>query len=287
MNANLKKFCAPGCEIHDEQIALSNGVSLTMMTFLPSRRQGFPAVVFVAGWVSRIEGWEHVLRDMTRDFPVYYIETREKISSRVPRGAKFDVYAIGDDIVQAVDQLDLQDNQYLLFGSSLGATVIMDCYARLKTKPCCLALVAPNAEFRIPFLWKVIIALFYPPFYFLLKPWIKWHLKYFRLNVKKDWAQYEKYCRTLDCADPKKLKSAAQAFSKYRIWEALKTIDAPVLLIGGSHDKLHEPENLKRMTEKLAIIKYVDLETNARTHSAEVVEAIREFIRDHILKNFE
>jgi len=278
----LKDCCTPGCTIREERILLSNGVTLTLITFMPSRKSELPAVVFVAGWVSRIEGWQDVLRDMTRDFPVYYIETREKHSSSVPRGAKFDVYSIGEDIVQVIDQLQLKENQYLLFGSSLGATVIMDCFSRLPVKPLSLVLVAPNAEFHIPLIWKVIITLFYPPLYFLLKPWIKWHLKIFRLNVKKDQAQYEKYCRTLDGADPGKLKLAARAFSKYQIWEVLHVIDVPVLLIGGSHDRLHEPENLKRMTEMLSRVSYIDLETNTRTHSPEVIQVMKQFLHEFV-----
>ncbi|MFC1568977.1 alpha/beta fold hydrolase [bacterium] len=274
----LKTCCESDCQIDDEMVSLSNGVSLRLITFRPVQKSHLPSVVFIAGWVSRIESWQNVLREMTKDFVVYYVETREKNSSKVPKNANFNVNIIGDDIIQLIDILGLQEKQYLLFGSSLGATVIIECYSRLKLKPCCLTLVAPNAEFRMPIIWKLIITFFYPPFYFILKPWVKWYLRCFRLNIKKDSAQYEKYCRALDGADPFKLKPAALAFSRYQIWNVLSLIDTPVLLIGGSHDKLHEPENLRRITEILPVVQYVDLEINSRTHTAEVVTVLRQFI---------
>ncbi len=274
---NISDYGHPDCRVTEERVALNGEVELRLIRFEPSVKSGHPSVLFVPGWVSRMESWQHVLREMSRDFEVFYIETREKITSKVPQKAGFDVQTIGDDLVRLIQMLGLKAQNYLMFGSSLGATVILDCYARLTEKPGGLVLVAPNAEFRMPFVWKIIIRGFYPPLYFLLKPWIKWYLRIFRLNVKKDRAQYEKYCRALDGADPYKLKSAALAFSKYKVWSSLRWVDCPVLVIGGSHDKLHEPENLKRMAEELPRAEYMDMETNARTHTAEIVGILRRF----------
>ena len=259
-------------------IRISSSVHLRLITFNPPKLGHTMPVLFVAGWVSQIEGWIDVLTEMTKDHVVYYIETREKNSSVLQKRAKFDITAIGDDIVMLVDQLKLKADRYVLFGSSLGATVILDCFSRLKSKPRCLILIGPNAEFRIPWFWKCVIIAFYPPLYFLLKPVIKWYLKHFRLNVQKDRSQYEKYARALDAADPWKLKGAAIPFSKYKVWDALTKIHAPTLIIGGSQDKLHEPESLKRLVEMLPQSEYVDLETNRRTHTAEVVHSMKKLI---------
>jgi pimeloyl-ACP methyl ester carboxylesterase len=277
MRAWLKNF-GTHCTIVDGYQDISSDVSLRLITFTPAGNLNRPAVVFVAGWVSQIEGWKQVLTEMTHEFSVYYIETREKVSSKLGGNPRFDVRTIGDDLVRLVQRLRLKDRRYIMFGSSLGATVILDCYNRLESKPSHLVLIAPNAEFRMPLIWKMIIILFYPPLYFLIKPWVKWYLKVFRMNVKKDTAQYEKYCRALDGADPRKLKPAALAFSNYKIWPVLQGIDVPVLICGGSHDKLHEPENLKQMVENLNHAEYIDLETNTRTHSEEVVREMIRFI---------
>jgi len=277
---DLSEFCADGARYSETMIPVSDHVSLRVITFTPPHETGYPAIVFVAGWISLIIGWQEVLQEMTRDFTVYYVETREKKSAEVTGKASYDVDTIGNDIIAAVKSLGLQKDQYLLFGSSLGGTVILDCVNRMKVKPKCLVLVVPNAEFRVPKIWKVIIWLFYPGVYILLKPFVKWYLKYFRLNVKADYKQYRKYCRSLDAADPWKLKKAAMAFSTYQVWPVLKDIQIPTLLIGASKDTLHEPENLENMVKMLPNSTFVDMDTNKKTHTAAMVDEIRKYIKN-------
>lgn len=277
---DIQSFCSPGARASEQMIALSEGVRLRLVTFEPAEDRGHPAIVFVPGWISQLEGWRDVLVEMTRQFRVFLIETREKISSQIDRNAAYSVESIGDDIIHLISKLDLKDGSYLLFGSSLGATVIMDCYHRIPEKPECIAVVAPNAVFHVPGYWKLIIYLFYPRCYLILKPAIKWYLKHFRLNVEADYDQYQKYCRALDAADPFKLKKAAMAFWKYTIWDRLGAIDRPALVIGASEDKLHEPENLNRMVEMLPDAYYKDMGTNKSTHTASVVDVLRSFLKD-------
>lgn len=276
----LSEFCAEGAQYSEQMLPVSDHVSVRVIKFTPPRKTGNPAIVFVAGWISLIIGWQEVLQEMSKDFTVYYIETREKITAEITGPASYGVDAIGNDIITAVEKLGLEVDKYLLFGSSLGGTVILDCVNRMKTRPKCLALVVPNAEFRVPKIWKVIIWLFYPGVYIFLRPFVKWYLKYFRLNMKADDKQYKKYCRSLDAADPWKLKKAALAFSTYQVWPVLKDIHIPTLLIGASKDTLHEPENLENMVKMLPNSTFVDMETNKNTHTAGMVDEIRKYIKN-------
>ncbi|HHS14257.1 MAG TPA: hypothetical protein ENN03_10905 [bacterium] len=267
--------CAQGAKWEERRIDLGEGVALKVIDFTPARKTVYPDILFVAGWISLIQGWQEVLREMTRDFRVLYVETREKVSARAPRRAGFGVEAIGQDLIRLVESLDLPENGYVCFGSSLGATAILDACSGLTVPPRCLVLVAPNAVFRIPWFGRILIRLFYPGFYILLKPFIKWYLKVFRLNTRADYAQYEKYGNALDAADPWRLKRAARALETYSVWPILKDIGFPALIIGASRDRLHEPENLKRMARMMKNARYFDMETNRRTHSADMVRAVR------------
>jgi alpha-beta hydrolase superfamily lysophospholipase len=273
----LSQYCAPGARFADEMIPVSDSASLRVITFQPAHKTGSPAIVFVPGWISHIDAWKTVLKEMTRDFTVHYVETREKISSRINRRATFQVKEMGKDIVRIVSHFRLKSKQYILFGSSLGATLILDGCRFLETTPQGLALVGPNAVFRMPGFAKIIIRIFFPPLYFVLKPFIKWYLKTFRLDIKSDYAQYEKYCRALDAADPWKLKKAAISLSRYEVWDLLPAIGIPTLVVGASKDKLHEPEKLKRIVTEMKEARYLDLKTNALAHTEAVVEAVREF----------
>lgn len=274
----LTEVCSPSTKISDDYISISEKISLHVITFSPKKDYGHPTIVFVPGWITLIEFWKNVLREMTKEFRVVYVETREKISSKVKKKVKYDVESIGNDIIEIISKLNLKKNEYILFGSSLGATVILDRSRYFENPPLCLVLIGPNAEFRVPKFGMAIIRSFYPPLYFALKPVVKWYLKNFRLNYKSDQAQFKKYCTNLDTADPWKLKRAIIPFSKYEVWDFLNEIDTPILIIGASKDKLHEPENLSKMVTMIKSSSFVDLETNENTHSAKVMNEIYKYI---------
>ena len=272
---DLKEFCAPGVNFSDQMIDVSGNISLRLITFTPPVNNNNPAVLFVPGWVSIMESWQKVLLEMTKDFKVYYLETREKKSSKVRGRIEYSVHAIAQDIVDTASLLKLEN--YILFGSSLGATAILESSQLLK-KPRALVLVAPNAEFRVPRTWIFIVKTFSPYLYLAIKPAVKWYLKNFRLDVKSDQAQYNKYSNALDIADPWKLKKAVLALSKYRAWDILSEIEHPVLLFGASKDVLHEPGNLEKMAGMMKNVTFIDMETNTGTHSKEMVEEVRKYL---------
>lgn len=278
MAENLKEYCATGASFTEEMINVSENVSLRLITFTPAEKNNNPEIVFVPGWVSQMIGWQEVLLEMTKDFKVYYLETREKISSVVKGDVGYSIEEMGMDIVKVIDLLKLKSKKYLIFGSSLGATLILDCCRFLKRKPLCLVLIGPNAVFRVPKTWMVIVTLFYPPLYNLIKPSVKWYLRKFRLDLDSDYAQYEKYSNTLDIADPWKLKKAVLSVAKYEVWDLLKEIEIPTFIIGASKDKLHEPDNLRRIVSLLKNQKYLNLETNTKTHSKEMVYEMNKYI---------
>jgi len=276
---NLAEYCAPGAAYEEEMISVSENVSLRLITFTPAKTTDNPPVLFVAGWISLISGWKEILKEMTRDFKVYYIETREKISSRVHGKENFGVEDIGKDLVDLVSLLKFSSKNYFMLGSSLGATTILDCSQHLKIPPKCLVLIGPNAVFRVPRFGKAIVTIFWPRLYFFIRPLVKFYLKNFRLDVKSDYAQYEKYCTALDIADPWKLKNAVMRLWNYEVWDILGKISFPTLIVGASRDDLHEPENLKRMVSMMPQATYVDLETNKGTHSKPMVDEVRNYLK--------
>jgi len=272
---NLSQYCAPGSTCKEEMISVTNNVSVRVMIFSPSQGNQNPSVIFVAGWITLMSICKIVVREMTKDFKIYYIETREKITSQVTGKEDYGVEDIGMDIVRLVNHFDLQQKDYILFGSSLGASAILDCCRFLDRDPLCLALVGPNAVFRVPRFGKAIIKVFYPRLFLLIKPLVKWYLRTFRLDIESDREQYEKYCGNIDAADPWKLKKAVTKLWNWEAWDLLKDIDYPTLIFGASKDSLHEPENLKKMVSMLKNATYVDLETNKGTHSEKMVEEMR------------
>jgi len=275
---DLKEFCAPGTIIKEERLVVEEGVDLRLFTFFPAEKTTRPPVLFIPGWISQINGWKDVLVEMTRNYPVYYLETREKSSALLDGDQDQGIISYAQDLINAVDLLDLPRHNYILFGSSLGGTAILDAEPKLQNKPAALILIGPNAEFRTPGWGVVLIHLIYPGLFFIFKSLVKQYLKWFRLNTDTDRAQYEKYCRALDMAEPFRLKKAALALKDYKVWEILPEIKTPALIIGGNEDKLHEPENLIKIADILENGELLDMQTNTNTHSALMVQKMSRFI---------
>ncbi|MBU0528794.1 alpha/beta hydrolase [bacterium] len=275
---NLSDYCAPGTRWTEKMVSVSDNVSLRVVEFRPNKSTTQPAVLFIAGWISLIKGWQKVLKEMTKDFHVIYVETREKVSSQIRGKAEFSVEAIAKDIVRLVEIYNLEKDKYIIFGSSLGGTSILESYKGLNSHPLCFALLGPNAEYRTPWWGKILIRIVWPQLINELKPFVKWYLRKFRLDIETDCAQYEKYCNALDAADPKKLKPAAKALSQYKVWGILKDIDLPVLIIGATKDLLHEPQNLIQMDKMLPNSVFLDMDTNTYAHGSEMVVELRKYI---------
>lgn len=255
---------------HCKKIKTSDGVALSTIDFIPEILDpSKPVLVFVAGWISRIEGWAEVLKVLTTQYRTLYIETREKISAQLPTDQKLDfsIARMSQDIAEALDQLLPQNQPFCFAGSSLGATVTLDYLSKSKRQPMSSFLISPVSEFHIPTwalaLIRVLPASFYPP----VKALAKWYLKNFRLDAKKEPEQVAKYEGTLDAAEPKRLKANVLAVKDYKVWDKLSKIPSPVYIIGAHSDKLHGVEDLKKVVSLLPKGRLELMASNKETHS--------------------
>ena len=271
---DFTKFCASGTKYSHRYISGEKGVKLFLIHFKPKIKSNFPPVIFIPGWGSIIDSWEVVLKEMTKDFEVYYLETREKSSSIHITEQPLTIKSLGDDFPYV---LNLINKSYILLGSSLGATVILDSISKNKVNPTLSILIGPNAEFNIPSLWLMIARLTPPFFFYILRPIIKWYMKKKYLDMNSDPKQYYKYAKSLDQASPSRLRRSALNFSSYKIWDQLNKINQKVLILAGSKDIMHDYKNTLRISEKLSNSELIDMETNNKTHSKEMVSKIRDF----------
>lgn len=279
-HTTLDQYFAPGCSYTEMRVKVSEDVNLYCIKIMPPAATNNPVVMFIPGWISRITSWQHALRELTRDHAVIYVETRDKISSHLANSAPLSVKAIASDIIYLIKYFELESGKYLLFGSSLGATAILESYRQLLTKPQAFILVGPNAEFKIPWWGSILIFLFPPPLYLVMRPFLKWYLKTFRLDIDADQHQYNKYCENLDDTDPYKLKKAASALQHYRVWDLLPNIHLPVLIFGSDVDHLHDPGNISQMLPLLPDATLINMSNNTHTHSGEMVIKLRQYVRN-------
>ncbi len=132
---NFADYCAPGTTYTEKMVSVSDKVQIRVIEFHPKKTTKQPTALFIPGWISLMKGWKVVLMEMTKDFHIIYAETREKITSQVIGKPEFSVEAIAQDIVILADIYKLKKDKYIIFGSSLGGTSILESYKDLQQIP--------------------------------------------------------------------------------------------------------------------------------------------------------
>jgi len=268
----------PDVRAEEDYVVTSDGVTLRMIEFVPpcdtSER---PMVVFVAGWISLIDGWKDVLRRLTPRYRTLYVETREKASARLPRSVgrmDFSMPRMSRDIGEILEQRVGQGKAFCLAGSSLGATVILDYLSDARRRPGLAILIAPICELIYPFWLPLLLRPVSPSLYTAIKPMLKWYLCSVRVDKHREPEQAKKYEGTLDAAEPGRLKANAFAIKDYSLWEKLPKITSPVLIVGAKSDTLHGLDIVNRMTGLIPGVDTQMMSSNRETHSAKMGDLI-------------
>lgn len=273
------QYCHPGTQCREKMYQTDESVHLRVIHFKPATPSPHPPIVMIVGLATVIESFQGIIGGLTRDFEVYYVETREKSSSLISGKVKFDMKTVALDIASIIRQLELLHQQYILFGYSFSAAAIIEAYPHLESKPVCLNLLSPTPGFYYPN-WSLPLIRMAVPIYGVLKPFTKWYLRNFIMNVKDDRDMYNYTSRALDLAEPQKLRDTILAIAGYDVWDKLHAIDCSTLIVDTSKDGLHRHEDVLRLADSIKGSTYVDLETNKRTHGAELALVMRNYITD-------
>lgn len=268
------RFCELGVEVGD-------GVRLRVLHWLPEASPTLPRIVFVAGWISVVEGWATVLRALAPRAEVLYLETREKASARLPDRrmgpADFAVGRIAADLVEACRGLGIVGSPFVFFASSMGANAVLEALLAEPLGASAAFLVAPNGEFRYPW-WGHLLVRMPAGLYRQVLPGVVWYLKRFRVNSAADPAQMRRYERTLDAAEPYRLKLSAIANAGYRPPRELCRIDIPVAVAYANSDTLHGGCRCEELVAALPRGRLLRCPTNSSMHDVTIVRELEGFL---------
>ena len=265
-------FLEKNISLIEKYFEVSDGVQLKCFDFIP---QGYhslnmPVIIFIAGWISRVQGWEDVLKVISRKYRILYLETREKKSARLPSAPKnidFSIERMSMDVDEILTRTLSDSQPFYFLGSSLGSTIILHYLSKNRKQAEDSFLISPICEFPFP-AWLLFAIRFFPAWlYTVIKPVIKWYLIYFYLDRHQEPEQVRKYQGTIDAAEPARLKANAYAIKDYSLWDKLTTVSSPVTLIGAETDKLHGIDTLKEMITRLPKARLEMMKSNKETHS--------------------
>jgi pimeloyl-ACP methyl ester carboxylesterase len=289
MGQNYGHYCPEGATWNQSFIGAAPGVMLNVVTFTPRMPETgcrMPPIVFLPGLGSVIDNFRETVMALSERYTVYYIETREKGSSQTEGKAGYSIGEIASDLPPVIEKLGLRAGEYIICGYSLGATVAVSAQKLAGPKPAALILIEPSASFKWP-RWLPPLARIGVPLYPIIKPFIKWYMKKFHINAEGDYEMYEINARILDQANPRKLAATVIAVARYEIWNDLKSVEVPVLVIGVSKDKFHSHDEASKIASAIPGSSYSDIETNRRSHSAEAADLISGFCSNNRLANWE
>ena len=270
-----------GVRFNERRLTVEKGVSLRLYEWRPENDGGADPIFFVAGWISLVTGWVPLLEELVRHRRVYYLETREKesaeITPKLMRPESFLVSRLAEDLVEVSNQLELDGDRTVLFGSSMGSNAILEALKGDRLKAKAAFVVGPNAEFHFPWWGRPLIHL--PPrVYSAAKPFVLWYLRTFRVNSREDPEQMARYVRTIRAADPERIMLSAQAVIDYEAMPGLETISSPVAVAYAASDTLHSEEEVGRIVDAMPRGVAVSCPSNTYMHTAEVVADLDRFL---------
>ncbi|MDP6906408.1 MAG: alpha/beta hydrolase [Candidatus Thalassarchaeaceae archaeon] len=269
---------SPDCDIQSQNIRASGEFSLQVYTFTPKKKSSKSPVIFVAGWASVMDGWAPLLSKWVECRTIHYVETREKRSAQVSKSLRprdFSMVCHTNDLECIAKHIG-KEEEILWFGSSLGATAILEGFLDEKIAGKGAFLIAPNAKFKFP-TWMVPLTMApwwcYAPLIRVGLIYLKW-----RLNEP---AQYVRYKRTLTQAHLLRLKRSLQANRKYKLTMDLDKISFPVAICAAESDTLHEDGAAHRIANNLGNGVIVNVPSNQYAHEADLIKDIDNWEKLH------
>ncbi len=205
-------------------------------------------MLFVPGWGTTPQGFLEVIEEIARHGELVYLETREKLSSRMDSSAPFDMDAMAQDVEAAVVRFRLPERHGVLLATCWGSSVVLHARAtglcRLPTVVChdpMHRIWAPRwlLRFGAPFLPWRLLALLRP----LIKPAI--------LHGMEGPVQRRRTEQFIDGADTRKWRRAAVSVQDWSLFPLLSAVPDEVFITNGSGDKIHDASQYPRIAQAL------------------------------------
>jgi len=228
-------------------------------------------LLVIPGWGSIVLGWDDFLMKAKDYFDIYYVETREKKSSKLSKKSEYTLDRMSSDLKEVTEILKLDPKETVFFSSSFGAILNADALTKKKIDPFLSILVGPMSKIDLPFLFRYLLYIVPSFLARLFAPIGRFWIKKFK---SEDEVQAAKYFRVIEEADPKKWKKFVSRFAFKKFWDTYAGIESRVLVIDESEDKLHKTIVTNKIASLIKNSEIVDLKTNKFTHSAGIADFI-------------
>lgn len=196
-------------------------------------------IVFVPGWGIPPVCYNDFYEVLYNKAECYYIETREKGSSRMSsRRTRFDLSQKAKDVTEVLKFFGLtEDKDFILVAPCWGSAIILQGLLDGNVKAPTIIAVDPMHTLWFPKWVLKYLAPFLPPFIItLLKPFFKKGM----LGDMKEPVQQKRAFAVLDDAVIWKWRKAAMHVQNYELFNFASEIKEEVIVLNGTEDKIHQ-----------------------------------------------
>jgi pimeloyl-ACP methyl ester carboxylesterase len=231
---------------------------------------GGDQVLFVPGWSSTPYSWRHTLPALAARHRTWYVETREKASSRLRPGDQLTVADMAADVAELARQTVTAAGRYGIIAASTGAVLALHAHAQLDPPPAWIILLLPHVSAPVPPAARALSPC--SPSVLEVLRWVMLPGAGYvhRRGAKNGLGGFYRVLRT---ADPGKLRQSLLTWQAYPglDLDVLAGIRSPCLVVAASHDRLHPASAARLIADRLPAGAFVDGRTTAWGHGLEMV----------------
>jgi pimeloyl-ACP methyl ester carboxylesterase len=207
-------------------------------------------IVLVPGWGSLPSGFRDFYSVIHQRAELFYLETREKQSSRLDRGkARLTMSRKARDVQDALNFLGLSRGEdFVLLGACWGGALLFQGLLDDALRAPTLATMDPMHSLWYPeWVLRYVSPLLPVSIVQLIKP----VLKALALAGMKERVQRQRAADFIDNAEIWKWQRAAQSVWDFELFGKLQRLREEVLVFNGTGDKIHDPLNYPRIAGEL------------------------------------
>ena len=232
-------------------------------------------VVFIPGWGGIPEAYSdfyEVIHDLVE---FYYVETREKKTSKLDRKkAKMSMNQKAKDIHDVVNHLGIENSDFVLYGTCWGGAVILQGLLDQTLNAPTIITHDPMHTLWFPKWFLRFVAPLMPVFVAeMLKP----ILRKIQLRGMNEKVQRQRAEAFIDGAEGWKWKKAAQAVRNFELIGKLSVVKEEVFVFNGTQDKVHDQFTYPKMAKEMP---------NGRFFYMRTDESLRERLMGLVLLEF-
>ena len=228
--------------------------------FKPDNPVSKRPLVFIPGWGGTEIGYVDFYEVIHDRVECYYIETREKRSSKLDRKKeKLDMRQKAKDIQDAINYLELDKNDFVLFGTCWGGAIILQGLIDGTIDAPTIITHDPMHTLWFPKWFLRYVSPILPLFVIrLMKPVLR-KLQMRGMNEKIQRKRAENFIAN---AEPWKWKKAAQSVKDFELFGNVSRITKEVFVINGTKDKVHNQITYTKIAAEMPFSRFIYLKTD-------------------------